>query len=377
LTKIKATQWTRMGEKAIADMNENIGIFQTRFTAGDETAIDDINNKVDSLVSAGFIGADKAQKIKETEVKEAYNQLYLSDLEANPKLADERLKSNHYKFTAEEMGKARLHYERMSNKVKNETESSVIAERLNGNALSETGIVDLMNQGKIDPKFAESEIKVIKNGESVKTDPILYMEAIDTVLSQDKTATEKRRYLMGLLADKKISDTDFKSLYKSRVSEFPSVAELYLGEQMDEQEKAQAMARQSPDNSFMQSAVGVIKENTLSSDPMKATLMMRLFDAISNEGLKGEGIVQKAKSILREALISEVPSIGLKKDIPNSVYHNGQVKIVHRGDSDIDIDKDYETESAELSVGDEQEIGGVAYRVVGFDTDGEPLIEEE
>jgi hypothetical protein len=59
------------------------------------------------------------------------------------------------------------------------------------------------------------------------------------------------------------------------------------------------------------------------------------------------------------------------------VYHNGRVKKLHGGDSDIDVNKKYASENSDLSVGDEQVIGGVGYRVVGFDIDGEPLVEEE
>jgi hypothetical protein len=75
----------------------------------------------------------------------------------------------------------------------------------------------------------------------------------------------------------------------------PSVAIQYQAGLMDEQERIQNMAAESPDMSYMRSAVGVIRENMVSSDPLNTSFLMKLFAATQNEGLKGEAIVQKAK----------------------------------------------------------------------------------
>ena len=376
-TAITSVFRKNMVAKGLANLGTMNEYFVNEYAkTGDASYIDNMNLNIDTYVKQGFIGADDAQKLKTAATLKAKDAQFIFDKENNPALAKEKLLKNSYGFDTVTLEKANNVFDREMNKIQNIAEEGAIDSNIKGN-LTIGDVKNLRLTGKVSAKFAESMIARLQRGSNVKTDASEYMNAVDIVLSQDMTAKSKREYLMELVKQDKLSDTDFKNLYKNRVSGFPSVAELYMSDKMTDSEKAQKLATEPPDLNFLRSAVGVLKGSGFLSPMTLPAATMRLFDMIQGRELAGEAIPQMAKSILREVVIAQIPSIALKKDIPNIVYHNGEAKKVFGGDSNIEVQKSYKKDPKQYAIGDEEDVGGISYRVTGFDTDGEPIVEEE
>jgi hypothetical protein len=345
--------------------------------SGSEKALENIEKIYDNAVVKGFFDADVGENKKKLALKDARSKLFIHDLEVNPKLADERLKSNFYKFEVDEMEKARAHYTRELNLIKNTNEEAVLDDYLNG-GLTIDRVKALRDEKKIDANFALEMIGKIKNGNSNKTNPIVYMEAVDTLMSPDMTGKEKRDYLLGLLNSQQLSDSDFKSLYETGRSGGASVATLYMAEKMTEEEMLANASKTPSDMSWLRSAVGTIKNAAPILGPVNvASTVMKLFDSVKSEGLKGNSITEKAKSILRDFVVSQYPQVGLMKDLPNKIYDGKNIQNIYSGDNELTPSKKFSADNKDLDMGDTVGVGGVEYRVVGFDSDGEPLVESE
>lgn len=326
------------------------------------------------LIEAGhFKNLDT--KDKDALLKKGRNDWFLSDL-SDPAVADEGLKKNVYGFDVAEKEKAQNIFDREKNKIQNENEDDVLNVYLDG-SLTESKVKELHDQGKIDAKFAVSMINKLNSGSSFKTDPIAYMEAVDVVVSPDMTAKSKREYLLEQLKNKVISDTDFKNLYKTGLSGGPSVATMYMAEKMDESEKLQNASRTPRDINWLKSSVDMIKSSDILNTNDVAATTIRLMEAIGSDKLEGKSIAEKALSLVKDTIIAKYPVVAFMKDMPNKIFDGTEVKSVYAGDNELEEDKQYHPQKDGLEIGDTVAVGEKEYRVVGFDNDGEPLIESE
>jgi lysyl-tRNA synthetase class II len=65
------------------------------------------------------------------------------------------------------------------------------------------------------------------------------------------------------------------------------------------------------------------------------------------------------------------------KDLPNKIYDGKNIQNIYSGDNELTPSKKFSADNKDLDMGDTVGVGGVEYRVVGFDSDGEPLVESE
>jgi hypothetical protein len=358
--------------------NELVDNFANAYAiSGDEWYLEKIGTTLDRATSQGFFDAEKSSDLKKAALKDARNKLFINDLNSNPKLADDRLKSNFYKFEVDDMEKARAHYTRELNLIKNTNEEAVLDDYLNG-GLTIDRVKALRDEKKIDANFALEMIGKIKNGNSNKTNPIVYMEAVDTLISPDMTGKEKRNYLLNLLNTQQLSDSDFKSLYETGKAGGASVATLYMAEKMTEDEMLKNASKTPSDMSWIRSAVGIIKNASPAVGQINvASSVMKLMDSIKAESLSGKSIPEKAKSLLRDIIVSQYPQVGLMKDLPNKIYDGKSIKTIYSGDNELTPTKKFEAEKKDLEIGDSVTVGNVDYRVIGTDSDGEPLVVSE
>ena len=165
LTKIKATQWTRMKEKNVANMNEFIIEAQAQFANGDGAALDTIVRDVNSYVKAGIISADDAQKVTAAAFKGAKKSRFTYDINNNPALTEQNLLKNTYNFDVAELDAAQKVFEQQLKVIRNDTQQSLIDMRIAGTTPKEDMVNIIKEQrklGRIDAAFAKSAIDDIE-----------------------------------------------------------------------------------------------------------------------------------------------------------------------------------------------------------------------
>lgn len=367
-----------IGEKTIVDAQTMIKLNVDKFAqTNDKTFLADAIDQIDTLQNGGFLSPEKAYALKVKTTDSARDASFSYDLQNNPAEAGKKLDNNAYGFDVEKLGRAKDQYDREMKKVRNVNEEGVLDSYLNGN-LKVEDVKALRDQGKVDAKFAISMTDKLKKGNSYKTDPTKYMEAVDVLLSPNMTAKGKRDYLMELLNTQQISDSDFKSLYRNGISGGASLATMYMAEKMTEDEKLQNESKTPSDINWLRSAVNTIKNSdALVGELDRPATIMKLFDSISAENLQGKNITEKAKSLIKDIIVAKFPAVGLMKDLPNKIYNGSEVKTVYAGDNELKPTKQFEPDKKDKEIGDEIKVGNVNYRVVGFDEDGEPLVESE
>jgi hypothetical protein len=104
---------------------------------------------------------------------------------------------------------------------------------------------------------------------------------------------------------------------------------------------------------------------------------IKLMDAVRTEKLTGKAISEKAKSFVKDFIVDQYPQVALMKDIPNKIYDGTEVKNVYAGDNELTPNKKFEPSKKDLAIGDTVPVGNAEYRVIGYDADGEPLVESE
>lgn len=122
-----------------------------------------IGSILDPQVKAGIIGHEAAYKLQKEYVKKGKYNAFLSDLNSNPAETEARLKKNEYQFDIDQLEKARNIYASESKKIQAVTENEVLTAYLNGEDMDADSIRGLMNEGKIDARFAEGMISKLKD----------------------------------------------------------------------------------------------------------------------------------------------------------------------------------------------------------------------
>lgn len=149
---------------------------------GDEGYIKDLSNRIDLYVEKGFLRADAAQKIKTDTVNDARNQLFINDLQTSPKVAKERLASNFYNFDVETMSRAENLYGTEIKKIQNDHEEELDQMDFDNNINEET--IDVyVKKGWIEPKSGITRKKALIAEEAKNPDSFAYNSMIERAAS--------------------------------------------------------------------------------------------------------------------------------------------------------------------------------------------------
>lgn len=150
---ISATFMKNIGKNGDAITRGKLDLMANAFdgTPASEKAID---YTINQAVANHIYDPGEAYKLKEQTIKEARNKLFINDLNTNPELADERLKSNYYKFDVDVAEKARSHYE---TQVKLRLEKQRVDNRFDSITAISNGVFDINRADELMRHFAKTD----------------------------------------------------------------------------------------------------------------------------------------------------------------------------------------------------------------------------
>lgn len=171
--------------------------------------------------------------------------------------------------------------------------------------------------GLVGPEFAQALINSVKSPKTVdaKTDASSYMEIVD-MLALQKDAKGIRKRLLELHAQGKLSVTDFKSLYKTKIAgNDMSLAEAY-SQTLDKKGK-----------SLFATAVDMVKGMFLGYPETVASITQKVVSRIEGENIPSEKISDIAKEEVQKQIIEDYPWVtGLPVEGERRKFPDGSIK---------------------------------------------------
>ena len=154
-------------------------------------------------VAAEVYGPKEAYELQQKYVKQGKYNAFLIDLNNDPAAAEENLKKNTYGLDVSELEKARNLHETESKKIQATTENALLEAYLTGQEIPTDQIKQLLAEGKIDAKFAESMISKLNNPKpDTLSQDATYIDFQNRVMEiqakGDKAFTEE---IVGLMSD--------------------------------------------------------------------------------------------------------------------------------------------------------------------------------
>jgi len=171
--------------------------------------------------------------------------------------------------------------------------------------------------GLASPEFAQALMNSVKSPKTVnaKTDPVAYMEMVDMIaLQEDAKGTRKK--LLELSAAGKLSVTDFKSLYKTKIAGNDlSLAEAY-SQTKDDKEGI----------NWFGVAVDVVKGFFTSMDSIY-DITKRVVEKHKEENLPSEKLPDTTKQEVQKQIVKDYPWVsGLPIEGEKRKFPDGSIK---------------------------------------------------
>lgn len=270
-----------------------------------------INDRANLDIANNISTPEQAYKDAQATIKKGWNNMYLTDLKDNPKLAGERLDAKFYGFDVVETEKARAIYDREIKKIQNDTADAIIKDELNGKPHSVDEIIDLMNLGKIDTGWAESKIKNLTTIKKVETVPSVYKEIKDMIVGGAKASEINNK--IEAARNVTLSNSDADTLYYvKQEGKDTSVYQAHYDE-THKQDSWWTVAINSISN-FVQSAYGV-------ASPILPGLINKFVTQVKTKNSAKEEFPDIALQVIKAKVIEDNPSISNLKDVPNAKFN--------------------------------------------------------
>lgn len=257
---------------------------------GSEAVKKAIETTINQAAANHIYNPKQAYVLKEDTLKEAKDNFFLRDLNTNPAIAEEKLKTNAYDFDIVELKNARSIYDTDIQKIRNQNEEAVIDSYLK-NELTPEIVRSLRDQKKIDANFAVSMIATLNKPPSIKTDFKTYDDIMIHMTNGDMSGTAIRTMI--LTSRNKLSDTDFQHLlYVEKIGGLETPTEAYARE-----EKELARQANRPKSTFWKT----VWQNTKAAFPFAANFVMaNIINRIQQENVQDEQIVNIANDEIRK-----------------------------------------------------------------------------
>jgi hypothetical protein len=205
------------------------------------------------------------------------------------------------------------------------------------------------------------------------------MNIVDAVLSFDRDPRDVRKAMLNAHSAGKLSLSDMQTLYKSTMiragTESGGTTKISLAEEI-----ANLVSAQPERFSALRTAIGMFKQSYFMGEAVEtiAALTQRLFKKITSGRIADNQIVETAKEEIKNKIREDYPETTFLNDIPNAIATKEGVKAIYRGESkaETEINKRPLTREDTYELGEIVTYEGVDYEVVGFDIDGEPLLDE-
>jgi hypothetical protein len=165
--------------KGIAAVEEKVAALTLNFAAtGDEATLQQIEDEYSDATTKAFYTADDAQKFKATRKKQARRQRFLWELNNNFRDVEANLKSNAYGLDIEQLKNAKSLFNTEKHRIWNEKQEQLDQIYFQGDLTDE--IVDLY----VDNKFISSEMgtvwkKAIRSVEAINPDPFVFNSMLE------------------------------------------------------------------------------------------------------------------------------------------------------------------------------------------------------
>lgn len=163
--KVAQIQIQNLYKKKMIDVGQasTLKLLDMEAASGSEGLDERVRNVLAPQIQAGVISHEAAYKLEKEYIRKGKYNSFLSDLNASPAETDKKLSNNEYDFDIDQLEKARNLYDSESKKIQAVTENDVLTSYLNGDPIGEEDVKQLLNDGKIDAKFAEGMIKKIND----------------------------------------------------------------------------------------------------------------------------------------------------------------------------------------------------------------------
>lgn len=253
-----------------------------------------IDSILNTQIQAGVLGHKDAYELKQKYVKQGKYNSFLSDMNSNPAETESKLSKNEYGFEVKELESAKKILETESKKMVAVNENELLTSYLNGEAIDQNYVKELMTQKKIDATFAESMINKLNDMKPDKlSQDVAYIELQDKALKiKDKGKNAPIEEVTQLMTDamqahsKGLLD---KSDFQRVVDEYNSL----IQEKLDPMAK-KAMEGVRPKNlletlSFWSDEYA---QAGLNKDEIKARMYRKLIDGMT-QGEDGQILVNK------------------------------------------------------------------------------------
>jgi hypothetical protein len=253
---------------------------------------------------------------------------FIYDLQTNPAVAEKNLVSNAYGFDIEKLKSAGETFDREIKRIQADNEDTLTEAYLKGE-LDESTIMDMKDKKFIRPDFAKSMIKTLQGGTSVQTDPLVYEDLMDMIVSDGSKASDIRTRLMEEMEKKNLTQGDFESLYYAKkVGRDTSVYEDYYDETHKE-------------NPFWKAAISALKNFSVSTSDFGwqgsfVELMRSFLGKTKQQSATPEKLPKIAIDTLKEKIIAENPSISNLKDVPNASFNTNGIKPLLEGGNEAE-----------------------------------------
>lgn len=284
------------------------------------------NDRANSDIANHIATPEVAYNREQIAFKKAKNALAISDLNNNPALFKENLDKNTYQFDITEKESMTKLYDREIGKIKDDNENAIIAAELNGKPLDKVAILDLMNKGKVDIKWAEEKIKNLNKIENVSTNPAVY-EDIKNMITGGAKSIDIKRAIEGA-RNVSLSNSDADTLY-------------YIKQEGKDSSVYQAYYKDThTQDSYWAAALNSLQDFAIKSYGVASTvfpLLVNRFISVSKaSGVSKEQLPTLALNVVKSKILEDNPSISNLKDIPNAKFDKDGYKPLLEGKNDAE-----------------------------------------
>lgn len=338
--------------------------------------MDSIKSRIDENVAAGIILKPDADKYKSEIEHDIMVAQAMNDIRLNPEMVEAELnkgkqgaypdlpqKDRELLLTRAAAYKRRASAE-MDLMIKEEQEANekqAYMEFRQGK-LSETKLQELYTNNGVTKSFGEKLFKLLDSEKMVKpvTDLATYNRIRELQTTSNMSAAQINQEILN--SSDSLSHEDALRLI----------------------DKSYATSRSRRDELVALNAKGVrvwaqgqfVDEFSGETDKAKLDeFLYKFYSRVDEEKAEGERIGQIAQEVMKDAVKTSNPSTAFLDDVPNAIESkDGTVKNVYQGDTGL---KGKSASKNQYQLGDSL-IGpdGNEYVVLGFDSDGEPLVEK-
>ena len=164
----------RNGQAATSIFYDNI----TSSFTGSEDQINAINARANADIKNNISTPEVARNDAKTALRTGWNNLFLTDLNTNPALANKRLAANFYKMSVVDREKAERVYSLEIDRIHSDNGEILDQQAFDG-TLNEATIKNFVTDGRITSKEGTSRIKTLNAVDAKSSDPFIYNSLLE------------------------------------------------------------------------------------------------------------------------------------------------------------------------------------------------------